>query len=212
MRGFLVARLLVIIIAIGHISSISDVTSSVEHSNRLAILDDVEKTNSAIISSEKITMESKTFLRTLTLARQKALAGGVSGFVAGVIQVLTLMWLRTTVNYQYRYGLSMTTAIRELYRQGGINRFYRGLPYAIIQGPLARFGGIAANDASIVFAAYLTGQPESTSRGLLSTALGGVLAGNSMSTLYISYCFTIKNHIHFASCCTMNLLTVSFIV
>lgn len=201
-----------IIIAIGHISSISDVTSSVEHSNRLAILDEVDKSNSAIIASQKITMESKTFLRTLTLARQKALAGGVSGFVAGVIQVLTLMWLRTTVNYQYRYGLSMTTAIRELYRQGGINRFYRGLPYAIIQGPLARFGGIAANDASIVFAAYLTGQPESTSRGLLSSALGGVLAGNSIYTVIISSCLTIKIHLHFTPCYIMNLMKVSFII
>ena len=199
MRGFFVARLLVIIIAIGHISSISDVTSSVELSNRLSILD-VDESNSEIIASEKIPMESKTFLRTLTLAKQKALAGGISGFVAGVIQVLTLMWLRTTVNYQYRYGLSMTTAIRELYRQGGINRFYRGLPYAIIQGPLARFGGIAANDASIVFAAYLTGQPESTSRGLLSTALGGVLAGKSNSTLLTLSYLIIWNYLSFTSC------------
>ena len=189
MRGFVVARLLVIIIAIWHISSISDVTSSVKQSNKLAILDRVDKkSNSVIISSNENSLESKSFMRTLSLARRKALAGGTSGFVAGVIQVLTLMWLRTTVNYQYRYGVSMMIAIRELYRQGGINRFYRGLPYAIIQGPLARFGGIAANDASIVFAAYLTGRPESTSRGLLSTALGGVLASKSISYLHHVCC------------------------
>ena len=181
MRGFVVARLLVIVIAIWHISSISDAPSSVQQSNRLAILDNVDnKANTAVIASTKDSIVSKSFTRTLSLARHKALAGGTSGFVAGVIQVLTLMWLRTTVNYQYRYGVSMMIAIRELYRQGGIKRFYRGLPYAIIQGPLARFGGIAANDASIVFAAYLTGQPESTSRGLLSTALGGVLASKSI--------------------------------
>jgi hypothetical protein len=51
------------------------------------------------------------------------------------------MWLRTTVNYQYRYGVTMMEALRELNRQGGVQRFYRGLPYALIQGPLAKFGG-----------------------------------------------------------------------
>ena len=182
MRGFIAVRLFVIVIAIWHISSISDVTSSVKQSNRLTIFDEVNRTsNAAIIGSNVDSIESKSFMGAVSLARKKAMAGGTSGFVAGLIQVLTLMWLRTTVNYQYRYGVSMMVAIRELYRQGGISRFYRGLPYAIIQGPLARFGGIAANDASIVFAAYLTGRPESTSRGLLSTALGGVLASKSIS-------------------------------
>ena len=37
-------------------------------------------------------------------AAKKALGGGVSGAVAGVFQVLLLMWLRTTMNYQYRNG------------------------------------------------------------------------------------------------------------
>jgi hypothetical protein len=36
-----------------------------------------------------------------------------------------------------------------------------------IKGPLAKFGGIAANDASIVFASYLTGQSEMMSKGML---------------------------------------------
>ena len=35
-------------------------------------------------------------------AAKKAIGGGLSGALAGVIQVLTLMWLRTTMNYQYR--------------------------------------------------------------------------------------------------------------
>lgn len=35
-------------------------------------------------------------------AARKALGGGVSGAVAGVAQVLLLMWLRTTMNYQVR--------------------------------------------------------------------------------------------------------------
>jgi hypothetical protein len=33
-----------------------------------------------------------------------------------------------------------------LYQQGGITRFYRGLSFALIQAPLARFVSTAAND------------------------------------------------------------------
>lgn len=55
------------------------------------------------------------------------------------IQVLSLMWLRTTVNYQYRHGSSMTTAFKTLYRDGGIVRFYRGLAPALFQVPRASF-------------------------------------------------------------------------
>ena len=39
------------------------------------------------------------------------------------INVGTLMWLRTTVNYQYRYGTGTFTALRSLYAEGGIPRF-----------------------------------------------------------------------------------------
>ena len=115
--------------------------------------------------------------KTLARAGKKAFRGGMSGFIAGAIQVLTLMWLRTANNYQYRYGVSMTTALHDLYQQGGLSRFYRGWPYALVQGPLARFGAVAANDASIVFAAYWLGQSERASKGAFSTALGSILAG-----------------------------------
>merc|ERR1719400_2668555 len=58
------------------------------------------------------------------------------------INVCTLMWIRTTMNYQYRYG---TTT--KVWREGGIPRFYRGLAPALFQGPLSRFGDTAANTA-----------------------------------------------------------------
>ena len=48
-------------------------------------------------------------------------------------QVLTLMWLRTTINYQYRYGTGTADALRTLYREGGMRRFYRGLGPALLQ-------------------------------------------------------------------------------
>lgn len=85
----------------------------------------------------------------LTKAKKEALAGGIPGMVAMSIQVASLMWLRTTVNYQYRYGTSTTMAFKTLYKDGGILRFYRGIGPALIQGPLSRFGDTAANAGTL---------------------------------------------------------------
>ena len=92
----------------------------------------METTNTKLIAS-------------LKKARDDALAGGIPGMAAMSIQVVSLMWLRTTVNYQYRYGTSTMTAFKTLYRDGGIPRFYRGVGPALLQGPLSRFGDTAAN-------------------------------------------------------------------
>jgi hypothetical protein len=62
-----------------------------------------------------------------------------------VVQVLTLMPLRTTMNYQYRFGGNLTDVIKTLYKEGGARRFYRGIAPALIQGPLSRFGDTASN-------------------------------------------------------------------
>lgn len=81
----------------------------------------------------------------LRKAAIRAIGGGFSGWIAGVIQVCCLMWLRTTMNYQYRHGTSTMAALRTLYGQGGIARFYRGMGWALLQTPLSRFGDAAAN-------------------------------------------------------------------
>jgi hypothetical protein len=60
-------------------------------------------------------------------------------------QVLALMPLRTTMNYQYRYGGSTKNSILKLYNDGGFKRYYHGLLPALIQGPIARFGDTFAN-------------------------------------------------------------------
>lgn len=65
------------------------------------------------------------------------------------INVCTLMWMRTTINYQYRYGTTTMVALKTLYKDGGIPRFYRGLIPALIQGPLSRFGDTAANTGTL---------------------------------------------------------------
>eukprot|EP01065_Artemidia_motanka_P045154 TRINITY_DN656_c5_g1_i1.p1 TRINITY_DN656_c5_g1~~TRINITY_DN656_c5_g1_i1.p1 ORF type:complete len:475 (+),score=159.23 TRINITY_DN656_c5_g1_i1:158-1582(+) len=78
-------------------------------------------------------------------ALQRALGGGLAGAGAMVVQVLTLMWLRTTMYYQHRHGASMAVALRSLYREGGPRRFYRGILPTLVHGPLSRFGDTAAN-------------------------------------------------------------------
>lgn len=92
--------------------------------------------------SEKVKMTpQEVFQKALKRAGQ----GGLAGAMAMGINVLALMWIRTTINYQYRYGTDTMTAFRTLYKEGGIPRFYRGLAPALVQGPLSRFGDTAAN-------------------------------------------------------------------
>jgi len=92
-------------------------------------------------------------------AAGKAFKGGISGMVAGVIQVLALMWLRTVMNYQYRYGGDFSTALTALWGQGGLRRLYKGLQWAVIQNPLSRFGDVAANQGVLeIFASSAWGQ------------------------------------------------------
>jgi len=78
-------------------------------------------------------------------ATSRALGGGGAGAAAMACQVTTLMWMRTTMNYQYRYGTTTTEAMKTLWKQGGVPRFYRGFAPALLQGPISRFGDTAAN-------------------------------------------------------------------
>jgi len=89
--------------------------------------------------------EQLSFGEIMSKASNSALRGGLAGACAMGANVACLMWLRTTVNYQYRTGKSFPVAIRTLYADGGIPRFYRGVLPALIQGPLSRFGDTAAN-------------------------------------------------------------------
>ena len=80
----------------------------------------------------------------LASAAQKALGGGVSGALAMIVQVVALMWMRTTINFQHKYGMSTSEALATLYSQGGIARFYQGMTAALLQAPLSRFGDTAS--------------------------------------------------------------------
>lgn len=108
-------------------------------------------------------------------AAKKALGGGKAGAAAAVVQVCSLMWLRTSMNYQYRFGGTLSSSLKELYSQGGIPRLYQGLPFAIVQGPLTRFGDTAAN---VGILALLESIPETAVLPLpVKTAAGSITAG-----------------------------------
>lgn len=104
----------------------------------------------------------------LVSALKSAAGGGLAGAAAMVVQVLTLMPMRTIMNYQYRYGGGLKSAAVTLYEDGGYKRYYAGLAAALyvtpwtvslsffanlkltrfmirFQGPLSRFGDTAAN-------------------------------------------------------------------
>lgn len=106
----------------------------------------------------------------LKKASKKALGGGKAGASAAVVQVLSLMWLRTSMNYQYRYGGDLFSSLNTLWKEGGIPRLYQGLPFAIIQGPATRFGDTAAN---VGILALLESTPETQSLPLpIKTLIG----------------------------------------
>ena len=106
------------------------------------------KSHEILSSQQTSSTETKALKlnQILIKAGKRGIGGGIPGAIAGVIQVLTLMWLRTIINYQYRYGTSFMGAIRTLFNEGGIPRFYRGLWFALVQAPLSRFASTAAND------------------------------------------------------------------
>jgi len=75
----------------------------------------------------------------------KAVNGGSAGFMAMTGQVFGLMWMRTMINHQYRYGGTISITFKKLYKEGGIPRFYRGIGFALMQAPISRFGDTAMN-------------------------------------------------------------------
>ena len=108
-------------------------------------------------------------------ASKRALGGGKAGASAAVVQVCSLMWLRTSMNYQYRYGGNLSSSLQTLWQQGGLARLYQGLPFALIQGPLTRFGDTAAN---VGILALLESLEETRDWPLpLKTAMGSIAAG-----------------------------------
>jgi Mitochondrial carrier protein len=96
-----------------------------------------------------------SFRNILGKAFRKGMGGGIPGAIAGVIQVISLMWLRTVINHQSRYGASFAQSMKLLYKEGGISRFYNGLGFALLQAPASRFVATASNDGILALLSNL---------------------------------------------------------
>jgi hypothetical protein len=90
-------------------------------------------------------------LKGVSAKAARAVRDGQAASMASVVSVFLLMWLRTSMSYQHVKGVTMSEAMRELYADGGIKRFYRGLLPALFMMPLARFGDIFSNEVSREF-------------------------------------------------------------
>jgi len=133
-----------------------------------------ETASSASLSSSSAP-QIVTVKQVFAKSAKKAVSGGKAGATASVFQVLSLMWLRTSMNYQYRYGGTLSSSLSTLYNDGGVPRLYQGLPFALVQGPLTRFGDTAAN---VGILALLESIPETASLPLpLKTGVGSICAG-----------------------------------
>lgn len=75
----------------------------------------------------------------IKMSNEKALK---TGFGTGLVQVSSLLWLRTVTNYQYKHGISMKNAFKNLYNDGGIFRFYRGYIPAIVTASICKMGDL----------------------------------------------------------------------
>ena len=67
-----------------------------------------------------------------------------AGTGTSLFQVTSLMWLKTTNNYQYRYGTSLYESMKLLYTSGGIPRFYRGFIPSLFVASTCRVGDFTA--------------------------------------------------------------------
>ena len=143
----------------------------------LSSLSTLTSSTTAVATSTTTTSTSTppTFKEVMAKASKRAISGGKAGASASIVQVLSLMWLRTSMNYQYRYGGTLNSSLETLYKEGGIPRLYQGLPFALVQGPMTRFGDTAANVGILVLldsVAWAQGMPLP-----LKTLCGSVAAG-----------------------------------
>jgi hypothetical protein len=107
----------------------------------------------------------------LNKALNKSFNVGLAGYGAMAFQVSSLMWLRTTMNYQFKNGGGTLETLKKLYAEGGVPRFYRGVGFALINAPISRFGDTAANMTAMT---YLEGSDLNKAQ---KTFIGSIGAG-----------------------------------
>ena len=118
-----------------------------------------------------------TFTEIYANSKNKITNSGLAGSSAAVVQVTSLLWLRTTLNFQYTNGISTSNALKTLYNQGGVRRFYRGYLPALVLTSSARFTDTFANVGVLEMS-------KNTSLPLYKkTVISSIIAGCSRSLL-----------------------------
>ena len=148
------------------------------------------QTTSSLVKPKQTDDKTMTLNQILIKAGKRGLGGGLPGAMAGVVQVTTLMWLRTIINYQCRYGTTFRQAFTTLFHDGGIPRFYRGLSFALIQAPMSRFVSTAANDGVEALLAALNFSKE-WGPGRTTLIASIVVGGWRMLLMPIDTCKTV---------------------
>ena len=118
-----------------------------------------------------------SFTEIYTKSKHKIINGGLAGSSAAAIQVSSFLWLRTTLNYQYTNGITTTNALKTLYKQGGVRRFYRGYVPALILASSARFTDTFANVGALEMTKH------TTLPLYAKTAISSIVAGCCRSVL-----------------------------
>ncbi len=170
-------RMFVGLIAAGIGSSLLAAEPEIASAKEQSAIASDGRTDEALIESTQLLSDASAvdWNGIFKKASKRALGGGKAGASAAVIQVLSLMWLRTSMNRQYRYGGNLSSSLKELWKEGGLPRLYQGLPFALVQGPLTRFGDTAAN---VGILALLESFPETQSLPLpVKTGIGSISAG-----------------------------------
>lgn len=117
----------------------------------------------------------KNTVKTLEQILTSAAKTGVAGGSAMAIQVFSLMWMRTTMNYQFKNGGAFLETLKKLYSEGGLIRFYRGIVPALVIGPISRFGDTATN---MLATTYFANSPTLKHFPIfVQTSLGSIMAG-----------------------------------
>jgi len=89
------------------------------------------------------------FKEILASAASHAAKACLSGLIGGALQVILFMWMETTSAYQCCNGGGFRNALKALWKEGGIPRFYNGVTMAIVQVPLLRCGDVTSNELII---------------------------------------------------------------
>mgnify|MGYP003682349665 FL=1 len=80
----------------------------------------------------------------MSLESKKLIYDSLGGTLAMSTQITCFYWLKTLTTYQYKTGLKLYLALKNLYKQNGLIRFYNGYIPSLIMGSYCRFGDVAS--------------------------------------------------------------------